>query len=176
MIRLVNPCVEYKKQFQDMVREYKKYDDIESEGWIEFYQDGLRDFEGYLQELRDHSEGKNLPEDWVTCHTFWVVDNHKNVVGVSRVRMNLDNEYLQQCGGHIGYEIVPSKQKKGYGTETLRLTLEKAKELGLDKVLITCNFDNIGSIKVIENNGGIFENEVWDDFDMIMVRRYWIDI
>lgn len=176
MIKLVVPSRKYKDGFQNMVREYKNYDDIESEGWLEFYQDGLRDFEGYLQELKDHSEGKNLPEDWVTCHTFWAIDGNDKVVGVSRVRMSLDNEYLKQCGGHIGYEIVPSQKRKGYGTEALRLTIEKAKELGLDKVLITCNFDNIGSIKVIENNGGIFENEVWDDFDMIMVRRYWIDI
>jgi predicted acetyltransferase len=36
----------------------------------------------------------------------------------------------------------------------LKLALDKVKELNLDinNVLITCNVDNIGSAKVIENN------------------------
>ena len=59
----------------------------------------------------------------------------------------------------------------------MKLALEKAKELGIDKVLITCDDDNIGSQKVIENNGGLLENKVQNNVngEIITTRRYWIN-
>ncbi|MCT7707108.1 MAG: GNAT family N-acetyltransferase, partial [Lactobacillus iners] len=46
------------------------------------------------------------------------------------------------------------------------------------KVLITCDDDNIGSIKVIENNGGILENKVKNSLSRgnVITRRYWINL
>jgi predicted acetyltransferase len=79
-------------------------------------------------------------------------------------------------GGHIGYEIRPVKRRQGYGTEILRLGLEKARELGLRKVLVTSDEDNIGSRKIIEHNGGIFENAIEIEGDPVQKLRYWIDI
>ena len=60
----------------------------------------------------------------------------------------------------------------------LKLGLEKAKQLGLDKVLITCDDDNYGSIGVIENNGGILENKVRNVINNkeVITRRYWIKL
>ncbi len=86
------------------------------------------------------------------------------------------NEFLLMMGGHIGYEIRPSRRKQGYGTEILRLGLEKAKELGLQRVLVTCDEDNIGSKKIIEHNGGKFENAIVMEGDTVKKLRYWIDI
>ena len=86
------------------------------------------------------------------------------------------NEFLLKIGGHIGYEIRPSRRKQGYGTEILRLGLEKAKELGLHRVLVTCDEDNIGSKKIIEHNGGKFENSIEIDGDKVKKLRYWIDL
>ena len=61
------------------------------------------------------------------------------------------NEFLLKIGGHIGYGVVPEKRRKGYATSMLQKSLSYAKNIPLDKVLITCDEDNFGSIKVIEN-------------------------
>ena len=81
-------------------------------------------------------------------------------------------------GGHIGYFIRYSKWNKGYGSKMLSMTLERAKKLGLKKVLITCNDDNFASIKVIEKNGGILENKVTNNINgkELLTRRYWIEL
>ena len=68
---------------------------------------------------------------------------------------------------------------KGYGTKMLSMALAYCKEtLNLNKVLITCDDDNIGSIKVIENNGGILENKVKNSLSRgnVITRRYWINL
>ena len=59
-------------------------------------------------------------------------------------------------------------------TEALRQSLTIARDrLGLDRVLVTCDDDNLGSITVIEANGGELENVVTSS-DGVPVRRYWI--
>ena len=88
--------------------------------------------------------------------------------------------FLLSYGGHIGYGINPKYWRQGYGTELLRIGLIKAKELIKDdKVLVTCDDDNIGSAKVIKNNGGMLENKVINrnEYDEeVLTRRYWIKI
>jgi predicted acetyltransferase len=78
-------------------------------------------------------------------------------IGHLTFRPLINARYLQR-GGHIGYEIRPSKRRQGYGTAMLRLGLDEARAHGLDRVLLTCNEDNAGSRKVIERNGGQLEN------------------
>lgn len=56
----------------------------------------------------------------------------------------------------------------------LKLSLVKTKELGLEQVLVTCKKDNIGSMKVIESNGGIYENDYYDEASGKTFKRYWI--
>ncbi len=84
--------------------------------------------------------------------------------------------HLEREGGHIGYDVPPSERMKGYGTILLKHVLLKAKEMGIKKVLITCDADNIGSAKIIENNGGIYENESISTESGKPVSRYWISI
>ena len=85
---------------------------------------------------------------------------------------------LLRYGGHIGYGIRYSKWNFGYGTKMLALALKKAKQMGLEKGLITCNDDNIGSAKVIENNGGILQDIIENVVDgkRIYTKRYWIEL
>jgi predicted acetyltransferase len=86
------------------------------------------------------------------------------------------NDFLQPVGGHIGYVVVPEFRRQGHATAILRLALQFAHDkLGLDHVLVTCDDDNIGAIKTIENNGGVLQNVIsGPDVDKPM-RRYWID-
>ncbi len=59
------------------------------------------------------------------------------------------------CLGHIGYGVVPWKQRRGYATRALALILPEALALGLPHVEITTDPSNTGSQKVIEANGGV---------------------
>ena len=89
------------------------------------------------------------------------------------------NAALLRIGGHIGYGVNPKYWRQGYGTELLRIGLIKIKELTKDdEVLVTCDDRNIGSAKVIENNGGVLKDKVFneDEFGRVLTRRYWIKI
>ena len=56
----------------------------------------------------------------------------------------------------------------------LRLTLEKAREHGIEKVRICCDHYNVASAKTIRANGGVLEDECFDSSDGTLTQRYWI--
>lgn len=125
-----------------------------------------RQFERGTDEIRE----KGL----VPATLYFLVDNTNKIYGALDIRHEL-NEYLENVGGHIGYGIIPSERQKGYGKLQLKLGLEKARELGLTKVLITCDDSNIGSSKVIESCGGIYKNTITDANNQ-KIRRYYIEV
>ena len=86
------------------------------------------------------------------------------------------NEELKLIGGHLGADIRKSERKKGFGALILKLTLEKAGELGLGKVLITCDKNNIASAKTIEKCGGVFEKEIVREETGTIFLHYWIEL
>lgn len=60
------------------------------------------------------------------------------------------------CLGHIGYNVVPWKQRRGYATQALAQILPQARRIGLPFVEIVTTDDNVASQRVIESNGGVF--------------------
>ncbi len=83
---------------------------------------------------------------------------------------------MEDVGGHIGYRIRPSERRKGYGTLILALTLAEARKLGLPRVLLTCDQDNIASARVIQANGGALASEGYSPQTQTLVSRYWIEL
>jgi predicted acetyltransferase len=111
----------------------------------------------------------------VPYSTFWLVDKN-NFIGRVNIRHKLNRKLLRK-GGHIGYVIAGNQRNKGYGTQILKLALIKAKKMGLKKVLVTCNENNLASKKVIEKNGGRFCNAIYvNSADEIKTLRYWINL
>ena len=110
---------------------------------------------------------------FVTAHTFFALDNNNNnkIVGIINARHEL-NDYLLNFGGHIGYSVRKSERRKGYGKKMLNYTSEFLFSLGLEKILITCDKNNIASKRTIESCGGILENEVIEETRTTL--RYWI--
>ncbi len=106
--------------------------------------------------------------------TFWLVDDGR-FIGQANIRHRL-NDHLMQIGGHIGYDIRPSMRGKGYGNAILGLSLGKAKELGIERALLTCDERNVASKKIIEKNGGVFESRGPNPEMGHDVLRFWIDI
>jgi predicted acetyltransferase len=94
------------------------------------------------------------------------------VVGRSSIRYRL-NDFLLHEGGHIGYCVLPPHRRRGYAGEILRLSLDHLHAHGVDRVLVTCDDDNVGSATVIERAGGVLEDVV-DNESGTRTRRYWI--
>lgn len=107
---------------------------------------------------------------FVTAHTFFAVDNNK-IVGIINARHEL-NDYLLNFGGHIGYSVRKSERRQGYAKKMLNYASEFLFSLGLEKILITCDKNNIASKRTIESCGGILENEVIEESRTTL--RYWI--
>ena len=95
------------------------------------------------------------------------------MVGAVNIRHYL-NEHFLAYGGHIGDGIRPSERRKGYATQMIGLALEECRKMGIKKVLMVCDRNNMGSAKSIMKNGGIPENELLEG-DKI-VQKYWIDL
>ena len=79
-------------------------------------------------------------------------------------------------GGHIGYTVRPTERCKGYATQMLHRALEHCRDIGLERVLLTCDPKDIASCRTIEKCNGIMENEIQYENTDELVRRYWIDI
>lgn len=131
-----------------------------------------------FEKYDNYRHARNLKPDRVGADFYWLVDDEKDYfIGEITIRHRL-TDALRLRGGHIGYCIRYSEWNKGYGTMLLRLGLEKARKRGLEKVLITCNDDNYGSAKVMENNGFVLADKVECIVASrtVLTRRYWKDI
>lgn len=136
--------------------------------------DRLNSFEEWLQKVKDDVDEKTCAEGRVPSSLYLTYRKQDNkLVGMLQIRHKL-NDFLLRKGGHIGDSVRPSEQGKGYATEQIGLALKKCKELKIDKVLVTCNKDNIASSKTIQKNGGVLENEI--EVDNEIYQRYWIKI
>ncbi len=168
---LVQPDAEYRDEFLAMVEEYRAAGDER----YQYVRGGTTaDFAGYVRRLEDASRGLGLHQGYVPQTTFWLVRGRR-LLGVSRLRHHLTPS-LEVEGGHIGYDVRPSERRKGYGTLLLALTLPKARELGIGRVLVTCDADNVGSARIIQKNGGRLVDEVVSPESGKPVSRYWIEL
>jgi predicted acetyltransferase len=84
---------------------------------------------------------------------FWLDDGE--FCGMINLRFVTGTDVLPDyVSGHIGYAVVPWKQRRGYATWALGLLLPVAREVGLRRVELTCDDDNAASRRVILANGG----------------------
>ena len=172
-LKLIKLTKAYEKQLGEMIDEWRADQELNHTNhspWAIFKND-YQDFDYYLEhlEVKEASDGK-VPDS-----VFFLLDTKRDrLLGAVNIRHYL-NEYLLREGGHIGDGIRPSERRKGYATEMIRLALIECRKLGIDKVLMTCDKDNIGSAKSIINNGGILENE-FKNSDGEIEQRYWITI
>lgn len=134
-----------------------------------------QDYSAWLGNSFRNSREITAREDWVPTTTLFAVRKEdKKIIGSTHIRHNLNQEILQQYGGHIGYAVCPEERRKGYGTTILELALNYSLSLGLDKVMLSCRKDNPASQRIIEKCGGIFEREFRENDQEILI--YWINI
>lgn len=136
------------------------------------------DFTAFLRALDDSAHGIGLRPGIVPQTDFWLVRRDPSgpmILGASSLRHAL-NESLRDIGGHIGYDVRPSERRKGYGTQLLAMTLPHARALGLTRVLLTCDSDNVASARIIEHNGGVLASQSVSPRSGVLVSRYWIEL
>ena len=167
-LQLVKMSEKFKPQLLDMMDEWTKTGETIIPWAIRKVD--YHDFDAYLKSLEE-SEPK---EGYVPASTFFAYDRERDIlVGAVDIRHSL-NEALLLDGGHIGDGVRPSERRKGYATAMIALALDECRKLGIEKVLVVCSHDNVGSAKTIIKNGGILENEV--ETDGSVMQRYWITL
>ena len=132
------------------------------------------DYKEWLDRI-NNERNEIVQDDRVPASVYFLMNGDK-IIGCISIRHNLNNDMLRKYGGHIGYNIRPSERGKGYGTKMLYLALFKCEELGLTDVMVTCKKDNLGSMKVIENNGGKLHEELLVPEEDEIFRIYWINV
>lgn len=172
-IKLVKASYEYQDLIVDMLKEWIDYNNNHPEANTSpssIFKNDYHNFDYYINNLDLKNPKPGLVED----STFFALDVERNkMVGAINIRHKL-NDYLLNYGGHIGDGVRPSERKKGYATKIIGLALKECQKLNIDKALLVCDKDNIGSAKSIKNNGAILENEIVKDGKTI--QRYWIEI
>lgn len=132
------------------------------------------DFDAWLANVRRYSSPETTPAGKVPSTQYLALDENEHLVGMVNLRHCL-NDYLLEFGGHIGYSVRPADRKNGYAIQMLKLALDEAKALGIDRVRIACDRYNIASAKTIQANGGVLDGERYDPQDSTLTQRYWIE-
>jgi len=169
-MELIIPSPTYYRSYVDAIEEYKA-NHVDTYYFLDISKYDI------FQRMEDFRLGRNLPPNYVKATYLWLVEDGAFIGEVS-IRHSL-TEALLRYGGNIGYGVRYSAWNKGFGTIMLSKALVYAKEVvGLQKVLITCDDDNIGSACVIEKNGGKQQDTITNVIDgrETLTRRYWIDI
>ena len=168
----IRPTKEYESQAIEYIEEFYKYNSkVNGTGGLDDYIDNYDTWLNLLEEDRT----RETTEDRVPSETFMLVRKNDNcLIGMINVRFELNSKLLK-WGGHIGYGIRPTERRKGYNSYQLYLALKYCKQRGMDRVLLTCNKNNVGSMKTILKYLGVLENEIRLE-DGQITQRYWIDV
>lgn len=166
-LRLEKPHAAFADSYRGLVKEFVDAGEELVPFPLSFPND---DFAAFVARLEACSRGEDIPPGFVAHSTFWLVDN-ETVVAVSNLRHSL-TDALRREGGNIGYGVRLSARRKGFATEILRRTLERARDLGLSEALVTCSNTNEASSRTIVKNGGVLDSEEFLPERDEVVQRY----
>ena len=171
------PSLERKNEIIEYLDEFVKYgSDINGSGSLDKIYYGYT-FEEALDrclKMEDEEYAKSVGR--CQSRTFLLIrENDNKIVGTINVRWNL-NEAMLRFGGHIGYGIRPTERRKGYNKINLYLGMLEAKKVGLEKVMLDCDVNNLGSDKTLKALGGKLERTEVDPSDGILTNVYWFDV
>jgi len=167
-INLVRPTIQLKEQALDYREEHFKNGEKVING--SELLDQIENYEEWLSSVTLNADSKTVNENWVVTDTFFAVREKDNrIIGVIDLRHIL-NDFLKDFG-NCGYSVRPSERKKGYATEMLHQLIDVAKKAGMTELQISVEKTNIGSIKVIEKNSGVYERSFTYENELADIYR-----
>ena len=174
---LEKPSIERKNEIIEYINEFVLYkSNINGTGSLDKILKGYT-FEQALERCLN-MENREYAESVGRCQgkTFLLVrENDNRIVGTINVRWNL-NATMLRFGGHIGYGIRPTERRKGYNKINLYLGMIEAKKVGLDKVMLDCDVNNLGSDRTLKALGGKLERTEIDPSDGVLTNVYWFNV
>ena len=167
------PSGDHEKQYQEMMDEWEthqaKHGGRLNPGALCRYSNSQKRTVSYLEWLKWINDDRKAGQD-----LYFYISGDKIIGAISiRPKKNAQNIGLD---GHCGFGIRPSERKKGYATKMLSMALPIIKEYGINPLVITCDKENIGSAKVILNNGGILMDEVMGEKSEQLIQVYQINL
>lgn len=170
---LIRPTSEYASQIIEYRQEFLDAgDSMDGTGPLRRFENP----EEYIKICAEYEDTTTVPSHLVPATQFFFIRKSDNkLVGMIQIRHRF-NDYLEKYAGHIGYSVRPSERRKGYAKEMLRMTLPFCREIGIDKVMITCVDGNIGSEKTILANGGVYEYTIHEPNENKDSKRFWITL
>lgn len=172
-MKFIEPAAEYEQQISAYRKEFlERGDSMDGTGALRRMEDPKQ----WLEYCRLCKNPDTVPDGLVPATQYiFVRESDDKIVGMLQIR-HYFNAFLEQYGGHIGYSVAPSERRKGYASQMLQMSLPKCKELGIQRVLVTCLDDNEASRRTILKNGGKYESTVFEPNEGINLQRYWIDL
>ena len=170
---LERPSFERKDEIIEYINEFVEYNsEINGTGGLDKIIEGYT-FEQALERCLS-MEDENYAKKINRCQskTFLLIrENDNRIVGTINVRWNL-TEAMKRFGGNIGYGIRPTERRKGYNKINLYLGMQEAQKLGLDRVMLDCDVNNLGSDRTLKALGGVLERTEVDPEDNILTNVY----
>jgi predicted acetyltransferase len=186
--RLVLPSIEYRRSFAEGAAEFAAKGRLDSTyaPFLGYDLAGLDvDFAGFVAGLQRLAEPARVQQAGYRDRVLWLIDDG-DYIGQASLRPELGTPYLLTYGGHVGYSIRPSRRRRGYGRRILELALHACADFSLERILVTCDEDNVASRRIIEANGGRFESGLLMDpaaaraegrpGQKVRKLRYWFDL
>ena len=160
-MELVWPAAEYLRSYREALRRGWSPNNLRASAGQEEAEAIARDPDAFLRALVNPRGGGTpvkLPEGTevprMPSYRKWMWDGE--FCGSIQLRwLEGTADLPAYCLGHIGYGVVPWKQRRGYATRALGWMLKEARARGLPCVEITTQPDNLASRKVILANGGV---------------------
>ena len=169
-MELVFPTIEHKEAALDFRQEHFDCGEMVMHG--DGGLDTAQTYELWLKRTQA-AVNRTYNEESVPATVYFGIQDYR-IVGIIQIRHMLNRKLLETYG-HIGYGVRPTERRQGYATQMLALALTKCRDMGIERVLVSCDKDNIASAKTIIKNGGILENEFVEESGDV-VQRYWITL
>ena len=166
------PSIERKEEALSYIQEFKDYNSkIHGVGGLHKFIDK---YEEWLLKLQKEKEIEPT-ELLVPALTYFLIRESDNrLVGMTNIRLTL-NRQLRESGGHIGYGIRPTERRKGYNKINLYLALKVCDEHGIERAMLSCDKENLGSSSTMKALGAEKEKEFYTE-EGVLEEIYWIDV